>query len=309
MVWQKQGLPHCPWKRPIVDIAERPPGVLRRCAKPAVLPVTVTHCEKHMRVITANLNGIRSAATKGFFPWLAAQQADFVGVQEVKAQHDQVEGIFSNFDGLQGYFHYAQKKGYAGVGLYTRHEPSEVIRGIGVPEFDAEGRWVELRFDSAGRKRSIISCYFPSGSSGEDRQQAKFRFLAALYPHLQTLREERDYLLMGDVNIAHCEADLKNWKSNQKNSGFLPEERAWMTRLLTQGGVKDVYRELHPDTTDACYTWWSNRGQAYAKNVGWRLDYHLATPAIAATAQSVAIYKDEKFSDHAPVTVDYGFVL
>jgi len=262
-----------------------------------------------MRVITANLNGIRSAASKGFFPWLEKQKADFLAVQEVKAHHEQVDGIYSEVGALRGYFHYAQKKGYSGVGLYARETPSEVIRGIGVSEFDNEGRWVELRFDRAGSKRSIISCYFPSGSSGEDRQQAKFRFLDALYPHLQELRASREFILLGDVNIAHREIDLKNWKSNQKNSGFLPEERAWMTRLLNEGGLRDVYRQLDPLATDSCYTWWSNRGQAYANNVGWRLDYHLATPAVAATARQVEIYKAEKFSDHAPVTVDYDLKI
>ena len=262
-----------------------------------------------MRVITANLNGIRSAAAKGFFPWLANQQADFVAVQEVKAQHDQVESIYSEAGALRGYFHYALKKGYSGVGLYTHHTPTEVVRGIGVPEFDNEGRWVELRFDRPGRRCSIISCYFPSGSSGEERQQVKFRFLEALYPHLMELRASRDFILLGDVNIAHREADLKNWKSNQKNSGFLPEERAWMTQLLGTDGLVDVYRQLEPDATDNCYTWWSNRGQAYANNVGWRLDYHLATSAIAATARKAAIYKDVKFSDHAPVTIEYDFTV
>ncbi|HSO44852.1 MAG TPA: exodeoxyribonuclease III, partial [Rhodoferax sp.] len=190
-----------------------------------------------------------------------------------------------------------------------RQEPSEVITGLGEPEFDAEGRYVELRFDSAGTKRSIISCYFPSGSSGEERQQAKFRFLAVVYPHLQRLTREREFVLCGDVNIAHREIDLKNWKGNQKNSGFLPEERAWMSQLLGDGGLVDVYRRLHPDTTDEAYTWWSNRGQAYAKNVGWRLDYHLATQGLAAGARTVSIYKAEKFSDHAPITIAYDWAL
>ncbi|MDL5030876.1 exodeoxyribonuclease III [Pelomonas sp. APW6] len=264
-----------------------------------------------MRFITANLNGIRSAATKGFFDWLPQQQADAVGVQEVKAQHEHVDQVFCSPAGLKGHFHYAQKKGYSGVGLYTRDEPSDIITGIGVPEFDDEGRYIEKRFDKPGRKLSLISCYFPSGSSGEDRQQAKFRFLAAIYPHLMALKAEREFILVGDVNIAHKEADLKNWKGNLKNSGFLPEERAWVTTLIdpAQGGLLDVYRQLQPDTTDACYTWWSNRGQAYAKNVGWRLDYHFATPKLAALAQRESIYKDQKFSDHAPLTIDYDFVL
>lgn len=208
---------------------------------------------------------------------------------------------------LRGYFHFAAKKGYSGVGIYSRQQPTEVLTGFGQPEFDAEGRYVELRFDSADAKRSIISCYFPSGSSGEERQQAKFRFLDAIYPHLQRLKTEREFVLCGDVNIAHQAIDLKNWKSNQKNSGFLPEERAWMSQLLGDGGLVDVYRQLHPNATDEAYTWWSNRGQAYAKNVGWRLDYHLATPGLASGARTVAIYKAEKFSDHAPVTVDYDW--
>ncbi len=262
-----------------------------------------------MRFITANLNGVRSAASKGFFDWLAQQKADAVGVQELKAQADVVEAQFRTCDRLAGHFHYAEKKGYSGVGLYTAQEPSEVLIGFDGGEFDGEGRWVETRYDKPGRKLSLISCYFPSGSSGEDRQQAKYRFLAAMYPHLQALKAEREFILVADVNIAHQEADLKNWRSNQKNSGFLPEERAWMTRLLSEGGLVDVYRRLQPDTTDTCYTWWSNRGQAYANNAGWRLDYHLATPALAALARSEAIYKDQKFSDHAPLTIDYDFAL
>lgn len=262
-----------------------------------------------MRFITANLNGVRSAASKGFFDWLDKQQADAVGVQELKAQADVVEAQFRSCDKLNGHFHYADKKGYSGVGLYTRVEPSEVIVGFDGGEFDGEGRWVETRYDKPGRKLSLISCYFPSGSSGEDRQQAKYRFLDAIYPHLQALKAEREFILVADVNIAHKEADLKNWRSNQKNSGFLPEERAWMTRLLGEGGLVDVYRQLQPGTTDSCYTWWSNRGQAYANNVGWRLDYHLATPALAALARAESIYKGEKFSDHAPLTIDYDLAL
>ena len=214
-------------------------------------------------------------------------------------------GKFEALAGLKGYFHFAQKKGYSGVGVYTRSEPSDMIVGFDGGEFDAEGRYVELRFDTPSHKRSIISSYFPSGSSGEDRQLAKFRFLGAMYPHLLELKSQRDFILCGDINIAHREADLKNWRSNQKNSGFTPEERAWVTQLTGDGGIIDVYRQLEPDTTDACYTWWSNRGQAYANNVGWRLDYHLATPALAAAARTVDIYKQEKFSDHAPITVGY----
>jgi exodeoxyribonuclease III len=267
------------------------------------------------RLVSLNLNGIRSAATKGVIPWTEGLAADCMGVQELKAQKPDIAGKFEQIAGLQGHFHCAEKKGYSGVGLYTRHEPSDVIVGLGghdpSGEFDSEGRYVELRFDKPGRKLSIISCYFPSGSSSEERQAAKFRFLDIIEPHLARLRGEREFILIGDVNIAHKEADLKNWKGNLKNSGFLPEERAWMTKLLdpAQGGLVDVYRTLHPDTTDACYTWWSNRGQARAKNVGWRIDYHLATPGLAATARTASVYKDSWFSDHAPLTVDYDFTL
>jgi len=261
------------------------------------------------KLSSLNLNGIRSATSKGLEAWLDATKPDCICVQEVKAQAADVAGRFESLAGLRGHFHFAEKKGYSGVGIYSRHEPSEVRIGYGSPEFDAEGRYVELRFDTPQRKLSLISCYFPSGSSGEERQQAKFRFLDEIYPHLQQLKREREFILCGDVNIAHKEIDLKNWKGNLKNSGFLPEERAWMTRLLSEGGMVDVYRQLQPDATEAAYTWWSNRGQAYAKNVGWRLDYHLATPALAERARREAIYKGEKFSDHAPITIDYDSVL
>lgn len=257
------------------------------------------------KLTSLNLNGIRSASTKGLESWLAAHRPDCICVQEVKAQAPDVAGRFETLAGLQGHFHFAEKKGYSGTGVYTRSAPSDVITGFGNPEFDAEGRYTELRFDTPQRRFSIISAYFPSGSSGPERQEAKFRFLDAFFPHLMALKAQREFILCGDINIAHQEKDLKNWRSNQKNSGFLPEERAWMTRLLTEGGLVDVYRQLQPDTTDTCYTWWSNRGQAYANNVGWRLDYHLATPAVAATARTEAIYKGEKFSDHAPITIEY----
>ena len=261
------------------------------------------------KLTSLNLNGIRSATTKGLEAWLTQHAPDCICVQEVKAQAADVVGKFETLAGLKGHFHFAEKKGYSGVGVYSRHEPSEVVVGFDGGEFDAEGRYVETRFDTPSRKLSIVSVYFPSGSSGPERQEAKYRFLDKIYPHLMALKAQRDFIVCSDVNIAHQEADLKNWKGNLKNSGFLPEERAWMTRLTTEGGIVDVYRRLQPGTTDACYTWWSNRGQAYAKNVGWRLDYHLATPALAEAARSEAIYKGEKFSDHAPITIEYDFRL
>jgi exodeoxyribonuclease-3 len=261
------------------------------------------------KLTSLNLNGIRSAASKGVEAWLHSTQPDCICVQEVKAQAADVEGKLDTLAGLRGHFHFAQKKGYSGVGAFTRHEPSDVIVGFGSSEFDAEGRYVELRYDTPARKLSFISCYFPSGSSGEERQQAKFRFLDEIDPHLRGLRAQREFILCGDVNIAHQQSDLKNWRSNQKNSGFLPEERAWMTKITAETGLVDVYRLLKPETTEECYTWWSNRGQAWAKNVGWRLDYHLATPGLAQLARSETIYKTERFSDHAPVTVEYELAL
>ncbi len=270
------------------------------------------------RITSLNFNGIRSAAAKGVAAWVEKTAPDCMCVQEIKAQAADL-GELAHLGGMQSHFQFAEKKGYSGVGVYTRHEASDVMIGfdhstaLAEGEFNAEGRYVELRFDTPARKFSVISCYFPSGSSGPERQEAKFRFLAAMFPHLAALRQEREFVLCGDVNIAHTKDDLKNWKSNQKNSGFLPEERAWMTKLQDAGkaggGLVDVYRQLHPETTDTCYTWWSQRGQAYVKNVGWRLDYHLATPAIALAAREVDIYKAEKFSDHAPISVGYEIAL
>ena len=259
-----------------------------------------------LRIISANLNGIRSAVKKGFLPWAAKQHADFICMQELKAQQVDLDEVILRPDGMQGYFHHAEKKGYSGCGIYTRHTPNEVIYGFGNAEFDAEGRYVEARFESL----SVISVYMPSGSSSPERQEAKFRYLDAFMPHLIELkRSGREIVLCGDVNIAHHEIDLKNWKGNLKNSGFLPEERAWLTRLFNEIGYADVYRKLEPTATDNCYTWWSQRGQAYAKNVGWRIDYQIATSGIAASAKQASIYKTERFSDHAPLIVDYDWSI
>ena len=261
------------------------------------------------KLITLNLNGVRSAARKGVDAWLQTSNAHCICVQELKAQQEDMDETLNALGGHKGFFHFAEKKGSSGVGIYTQHVPSDVVVGFGNSEFDAEGRYIELRFDTPNRKLSIISSYFPSGSSGEDRQEAKFRFLDAMEPHLAKLKQSREFILCGDINIAHKQIDLKNWRSNQKNSGFLPEERSWMDRLLEDTGLRDVYRQLHPDTTAECYTWWSNRGQAWANNVGWRLDYHLATQELAAKAKVSSVYKDERFSDHAPLTVEYDFKI
>jgi exodeoxyribonuclease-3 len=253
-----------------------------------------------MRIITINLNGIRSAANKGFFEWLAQQDADIVCLQELKAQADDMTQQMLTPPCYHGYFHYAEKKGYSGVGIYARQKPDAVIEGLGIPEFDTEGRYIESQFGDI----SVVSLYLPSGSSGEERQAVKFRFMEAFMPHLQKIKAaRREIILCGDWNIAHTEKDLKNWRGNKKNSGFLPEERAWLTELFDQVGFVDVFRKLHPELE--AYTWWSNRGQAWAKDVGWRIDYQIATPGIAARSQTASIFKAQRFSDHAPLIIDY----
>jgi exodeoxyribonuclease-3 len=257
-----------------------------------------------LRIITLNLNGIRSAWTKGVLPWAEAQNADVICLQELKAQHADLTDEMLAPAGFHAYYHCAEKKGYSGVGIWSRQRPDKVIEGTGNPEFDAEGRYLQVDFG----RLSVISLYLPSGSSSPERQEAKFRFMDFFFPHLAALaKSDRDIVICGDWNIAHREIDLRNWKSNQKNSGFLPEERAWIGRVFDEAGWLDVYRRLYPEATDDCYTWWSNRGQAWAKNVGWRIDYQLATPALAATARQAAVYKTQRFSDHAPLSVDYDY--
>ena len=255
-----------------------------------------------LRVITLNLNGIRSAASKGVFGWLARQKADVICVQELKAQAADMSDEMLAPAGYHGHFHYAEKKGYSGTGIYSKRKPGKVVTGFGVREFDDEGRYVRIDLDGL----SLISIYLPSGSSGEHRQQSKFRFLDAFLPHMAELRKEgREIVVCGDWNIAHKEIDLKNWKGNRKNSGFLPEERAWLTTVFDEVGWVDVFRCV--DQRPEQYTWWSNRGEAWAKNVGWRIDYQIATPGIAATARKAGIYKTKRFSDHAPLTIDYDW--
>jgi exodeoxyribonuclease III len=255
------------------------------------------------RIISVNLNGIRSAANKGLYAWLKKQNADIVCMQELKAQLADMTLEMLVPQGYFGHFHYAEKKGYSGVGIYSKAKPDRVIEGLGVGDIDAEGRYIEAQFGNL----SVISLYLPSGSSGEERQAFKFDVMARFMPHLEALKASgREVVVCGDWNIAHKEADLKNWRGNKKNSGFLPEERAWLTDLFERVNWVDVYRQLYPETTDECYTWWSNRGQAWAKNVGWRIDYQIATPDMATKARAASIYKEERFSDHAPLIIDYG---
>jgi exodeoxyribonuclease-3 len=258
-----------------------------------------------LRIITLNLNGIRSALAKGFPQWLARQRADVVCLQEIKAQETDLAELALVPKGFHAHYHCcATKKGYSGVALYSKGQPEGVSCGFGSREFDPEGRF--LRADYG--KLSVVSAYLPSGSSSEERQQAKFRFLEEFMPVLKKLRASgREFIICGDWNIAHKEIDLRNWRSNRKNSGFLPEEREWLTEVFDKVGWVDVFRRVDPRPEQ--YTWWSNRGRAWAKNVGWRIDYQIATPGIASKARRVAIYKNRRFSDHAPLTIDYDAKL
>lgn len=254
-----------------------------------------------MRIISFNANGIRAAHRKGFFTWLAAQQADFVCIQETKAQHWQLAERDYFPLGYHCYYHDAEKKGYSGVALYSRHQPQQVVYGLGWEVFDSEGRWLQVDLGNL----SVISLYLPSGSAKEERQEFKYRCMEYLQPHLEALAANgRDYVICGDWNIAHREIDLKNWKANQKNSGFLPRERAWLDHLFGPVGLVDTFRRLDPRPER--YTWWSQRGRARENNVGWRIDYQITTPGMARRAQSAEIYVAENFSDHAPLIVDYA---
>jgi exodeoxyribonuclease-3 len=256
-----------------------------------------------MRIITLNCNGIRSAAKKGLFDWLPKQQADVLCLQEIKATPEDLGDPVFTPEGWHVHYRSALRKGYSGVAVYSRKAPNAVLTTLGNDEFDDEGRYLELRFGDL----SVVSLYLPSGSAGPERQASKDRFLEFFLPKLREMMGAgRSYVLCGDLNIAHQNRDLKNWRSNQKNSGFLPHERAWMTQVQQDVGWVDVYRSLHPDTEGESYTWWSNRGQAWANNVGWRIDYQLATPDLRPAVQAAGVYKDSRFSDHAPLIVDYA---
>ena len=257
-----------------------------------------------MRIITLNANGIRSAERKGFFTWLQQQNADVVCVQETKAQTHQLDADIFCPSNYHCFYHDAEKKGYSGVALYCKSKPDQVINGLGWSDIDSEGRFIEAQFG----RLSVISLYLPSGSSSEERQGFKFGVLDRFLPYLQQrVTENRDFIICGDWNIAHKEIDLKNWRGNQKNSGFLPEERAWMDKLFAEGHWLDAFRLINQEAEQ--YTWWSNRGQAYAKNVGWRIDYQIISQSLKDTITAATIYKDERFSDHAPLLMDYDYSL
>ena len=253
-----------------------------------------------MRVITLNANGIRAAERKGFFTWMQQQDADIICLQETKAQLHQLNSAPFYPKDYHCFYHDAEKKGYSGVAIYCKKRPDKIISGIGWSDADAEGRFIEVQLGNL----SIISLYLPSGSSGETRQAFKFSFMERFMPYLQACTQnDRDYIICGDWNIAHKEIDLKNWRGNRKNSGFLPEERAWLDQLFERGDWLDAFRIINPEAEQ--YTWWSNRGQAWAKNVGWRIDYQIISAALKDKVIATSIYKDERFSDHAPLIMDY----
>ena len=257
-----------------------------------------------MRVISINVNGIRAAHRKNFFIWLQKQDADIVCVQETKAQVEQLTEEIIKPKGYYSYFNDALKKGYSGVAIYSRIKPDKIIDKIGWREADDEGRYLQANFG----KLSIVSLYLPSGSSSEERQIVKFDFLDRFISVLKKMRrQKREYIICGDWNIAYKKIDIKNWKGNQKNSGFLPEERSWMDNLFNKLGMVDSFRVVNQEAEQ--YTWWSNRGQAWAKNVGWRIDYQIVTPGLKDKIRTASIYKDERFSDHAPLIIDYDLKL
>lgn len=257
-----------------------------------------------LRIITLNANGIRSAARKGFFDWLPKQKADVICIQETKAQIDQLSDEVFHPKGYHCIYLDAEKKGYSGVAIYSKQKPKLYTRGLGDELIDREGRYLEAQFGNL----SVISLYLPSGSSGEVRQEFKYRMLDLFLPHLKALkRKRREFIICGDWNIAHKNEDLRNWKGNKKNSGFLPEEREWLTTLFDEVGYVDAFREIEQPEHE--YTWWSNRGQAWANNVGWRLDYQVVSPKLKGSVRRTEVYRETRFSDHAPVTIDYDFDL
>ncbi|MBF0351232.1 MAG: exodeoxyribonuclease III [SAR324 cluster bacterium] len=257
-----------------------------------------------MKIITMNLNGIRSATEKGFLEWMTSQQADVVCLQEIRVQPEQLTPAMRNPKGYESFFLSARKKGYAGVGVYFKKMPDRFHTRFGWAEMDDDGRYLQIDYGNL----SIISLYLHSGSSGEIRQSLKFQAMDQLTNWLKEKRQDgREYIVCGDWNIAHQPIDLKNWKANQNYSGFLPEERQWLTMLFEELGFVDIFRKLNPHPDQ--YTWWSNRGQAWSKNVGWRIDYQIGTPGIAGKANHETIFREQKFSDHAPLIIGYDFEI
>ena len=250
--------------------------------------------------MTLNCNGIRSAARKGFFDWLGSQEVDLVCLQETKAQIHQLDDPVFHPKGYHAYYYDAQKKGYAGTALFSKLVPQKVTKGLGFEIADTEGRFIKADF----KDLTVASLYLPSGSAGEERQKRKFKFMQEFMRIMQSFKNKRRELIVcADWNICHKEIDLKNWRANQKNSGFLPEERRWLDKLYNEEGFVDSFREVNKAVDQ--YSWWSNRGQARDRNVGWRLDYQVVTPKLKDKIVSAEIYTEENFSDHAPVTIEY----
>ena len=257
-----------------------------------------------MRIISFNANGIRAAKKKGFYNWLATQNADLVCIQETKAQSSQLSNPVFNPDKYHCFFNDALKKGYSGVAIYSKYQPDLVNKTTGLSLIDNEGRFIRLDIGNL----TVLSVYFPSGTSGDYRQAIKIKFLDFFHLFLDQLTQNnRDIIICGDFNIAHKKIDLKNWRNNQKNPGFLPEERAWMDQLLIDGKWLDAFREICHEPEQ--YTWWSYRGQARNNNVGWRIDYQIASAYFKNKIHSASIYKKEIFSDHAPLIIDYDYDL
>ncbi len=255
---------------------------------------------RRMRIASLNCNGIRSAARKGFYRWLPRHDLDVVCLQETRCRDEHLGDEEFQPRGYHGEFLHAEKSGYSGVAIYSRRPPDKVIRGYGSAEFDREGRYLEARFGAL----SVVSLYAPSGSSSPERQAAKLRFLAEFLPHLERLRRSRRQVVVcGDWNMAHKEIDIKNWRANQQSPGFTPEERAWLDNLFGRARWVDGFRAVDPRPEQ--YTWWSNRGAAWAKNVGWRIDYQVVSPNFADRIRAASIWKKTRFSDHAPLVLDY----
>ena len=254
-----------------------------------------------MRIITFNVNGLRSACSRGFYQWLSKQNADVVCLQETRVQYTELPEAIASPPGYQAFFNDAEKKGYSGVALFASRQPDLLYYTLGWDEADREARFIQVDFG----KLSVVSIYLPSGSSGPERQAVKIDFMTRLLSVLEKMRRRRrDYILCGDWNTAHRRIDIKNWRGNQKHSGFLPEERAWVTGPFERVGFVDAFRQINEESDQ--YTWWSNRGRAWDKNVGWRIDYQIVTPGLRRKIKRVAIYKEQRFSDHAPLMIDYA---
>ena len=257
-----------------------------------------------MRIVTCNVNGIRAAHGKGFFEWLVKKKPDVACLQEIKARETQMPREVLAPRGLHGFFHPAEKAGYSGVAIYSRREPDQVTLGLGMKDIDAQGRFIQADFGPL----SVVSFYMPSGTMGEEAQARKYAFMERFLPKLGAMAKcGREFVLCGDWNIAHAEIDVKNWKTNQKTTGFLPGERKWLTRVFEEHGFVDVFRVVDPSPDR--FTWWVPFANARARNIGWRIDYQIATPKIAKLARKAGIHLADNFSDHAPVTIDYDYKL